>query len=93
MRAGRDGDVDLHALVDSLAGKVVMAEGGPTIAGKLATLGLLNELFITVSPRVIAGDAARITHGADADPVAWELRHGFADDDGYLFLRYARRAS
>ncbi|HEX4492662.1 MAG TPA: dihydrofolate reductase family protein [Acidimicrobiia bacterium] len=85
-------DVDLRALVDHLAGKVVMAEGGPTIAGRLATLGLLDELFLTVSPRVIAGDVARVVHGADADPTPWLLRHAFADDDDFLFLRYARRA-
>jgi riboflavin biosynthesis pyrimidine reductase len=92
LRLGSGHDVDLRALVAHLAGRVVMAEGGPTIAGRLATLGLLDEYFLTVSPRVIAGDAARVVHGADADPALWNLRHAFADDDGFLFLRYARRA-
>jgi riboflavin biosynthesis pyrimidine reductase len=93
LRLGTGRDVDLRALVDQLPGKVVMAEGGPTIAGRLATLGLLDELFLTVSPRVIAGDVGRVVHGADADPALWQLRHAFADDEAFLFLRYARRAS
>jgi riboflavin biosynthesis pyrimidine reductase len=92
LRAGTGRDVDLRAVVDALDGKVVMAEGGPTIAGRLAALGLVDEFFLTVSPRVIAGDVARVAHGADADPALWHLRHAFVDDDGYLFLRYARRA-
>jgi hypothetical protein len=29
-------------------------------------------------------------HGADADPSVWDLEHGFVDDEGFLFLRYAR---
>jgi len=91
LQLGSGHDVDLRALVDRLAGQVVMAEGGPTIAGRLATLGLLDEFFVTVSPRVIAGDSARVVHGAGADPALWDLRHVFADDDGFLFLRYARR--
>jgi riboflavin biosynthesis pyrimidine reductase len=92
LRAGTGPDVDLRAVLDTLAGQVVMAEGGPTIAGRFATLGLIDEFFITVAPRVIAGDAGRVAHGADADPALWQLRHGFADDDGLLFLRYCRRA-
>jgi len=91
LRAGSDKTVDLAKLLGGLAGQVVMAEGGPTIAGRLAAAGLLDEFFLTVSPRVIGGGTARVVHGPDADPASWDLHHGFVDDDGYLFLRYARR--
>jgi hypothetical protein len=53
---------------------------------------LVDEFFVTVSPRVVAGEAARIAHGPEADPSPWTLEHGFVDDDGYLFLRYGRAA-
>ena len=75
----------------ALAGQVLVAEGGPTLAGLLAADGLLDEFFVTIAPRVIAGDSARVAHGPDADPSLWELEHGFLDDDGFLFLRYCRQ--
>jgi riboflavin biosynthesis pyrimidine reductase len=90
LRAGAGRRVDLGRVVATLAGKVVMVEGGPTLAGTVIALGLVDEFFLTVSPRVIAGDSARVVHGPDADPATWKLRHGFVDDEGYLFLRYAR---
>ena len=40
-------------------GKVLVAEGGPTLAGLLAAQGLLDEFFVTIAPRVIAGSSAR----------------------------------
>ena len=74
----------------ALAGKVIIAEGGPTLAGSLASLGLIDEFFLTVAPRVVAGDSGRVVHGPDATPAEWLLEHGFVDDEGFLFLRYAR---
>jgi riboflavin biosynthesis pyrimidine reductase len=90
IRAGHDGQVDLPALMRTLAGRVIVAEGGPTLAGVLASLGLIDEFFLTVSPRVVAGSSGRVVHGPDADPDVWHLAHGFVDDDGFLFLRYVR---
>jgi riboflavin biosynthesis pyrimidine reductase len=83
--------VDLPAMVTALAGKVIIAEGGPTLAGALASLGLIDQFFLTVAPRVVAGNSGRVVHGPDATPAEWLLEHGFVDDDGFLFLRYARR--
>jgi hypothetical protein len=56
----------------------------------MASQGLIDEFFLTLAPRVVAGGSARVVHGNNADPGAWELRHGFVDDEGFLFLRYAR---
>jgi riboflavin biosynthesis pyrimidine reductase len=91
LRAGADGVVDLEAVVAQLAGRVAVLEGGPSLAGLMLSRGLVDEFFVTVSPRVVAGEAARIAHGPDADPSPWTLEHGFVDDDGFLFLRYGRR--
>jgi riboflavin biosynthesis pyrimidine reductase len=90
LRAGDGEFVDLEAVSSALAGQVVVAEGGPTLAGLLAAGGLLDEFFVTIAPRVIAGKSARVAHGPDADASPWELAHGFLDDAGFLFLRYCR---
>lgn len=91
LRAGDEEFVDLDALAAALAGEVLVAEGGPTLAGLLVARGLVDEFFVTIAPRVIAGDSARVAHGPEADPALWDLQHGFVDEDGFLFLRYGRR--
>ncbi len=91
LRAGAGPFVDLEAVAAALAGQVIVAEGGPTLAGLLVAQGLVDEFFVTLAPRVIAGGSARVAHGPDADPSLWDLVHGFVDDDGFLFLRYCRR--
>ena len=91
LRAGDGEFVDLDAVITALAGQVLVAEGGPTLAGLLAARGLVDEFFVTIAPRVIAGDSARVAHGPEASPALWELEHGFVDDDGFLFLRYCRQ--
>jgi riboflavin biosynthesis pyrimidine reductase len=91
LRGGADSQVDLPAVLAALAGRVLVAEGGPTLAGVLVSQGLVDEFFVTIAPRVIGGDSARVVHGPDATPSLWNLEHGFVDDDGFLFLRYGRR--
>ena len=92
LRAGDGKFVDLDGGRGSVRrGRCVVAEGGPTLAGLLAAAGLIDEFFITIAPRVIAGDSARVAHGPEASPQLWELEHGFVDDDGFLFLRYCRQ--
>ena len=91
LRGGANDQVDLPAVLGALAGRVLVAEGGPTLAGVLVSQGLVDEFFVTIAPRVIAGNSARVAHGPDAAPLLWNLEHGFVDDDGFLFLRYGRR--
>jgi riboflavin biosynthesis pyrimidine reductase len=82
----------LNALMARWPGRTVLCEGGPSLNGRLIAAGLVDELFVTVSPRLLAGSSARLAHGPDqADPEPWELRHVLADGD-HLFLRYRRRA-
>ncbi|MDQ1431572.1 MAG: hypothetical protein QOF40_2174 [Actinomycetota bacterium] len=93
MRAGTDGQVDLAAVAAALPGDVLIAEGGPTLAGVLIANGLIDEFFVTIAPRVLAGSSARVAHGPDADGTLWQLEHGFVDDEGFLFLRYTQTGS
>jgi riboflavin biosynthesis pyrimidine reductase len=90
LRIGDGGLADLTMLVRELRGQVVLLEGGPSLAGAMVALGLVDEFFHTAAPMVVAGESARVVHGPPADARIWGLMHGFCDDAGYLFLRYAR---
>jgi len=45
----------------------VLVEGGPTLLGEIAAAGVLDELCLTWSPLIVAGEAPRIVHGAPAE--------------------------
>ena len=85
------GRVDLVALLRSLRQergiKALLCEGGPTLHGALHAHGLVDELFLTIAPKLAGGDAPRIIEGelpAVADlELAWLL-----EQDGELFARY-----
>jgi 5-amino-6-(5-phosphoribosylamino)uracil reductase len=90
LRVGAAGAVDLTAFVRTLAGQVAMLEGGPRLAGEMLALGLVDEFFHTIAPYAVGGESARVAHGPVAEAARWRLQHTFADEDGYLFARYAR---
>ena len=50
---------------------------------------LVDELCLTLSPRLVAGSAGRIAAGPDGPPREMKLTGLLAEDD-MLFLRYAR---
>lgn len=72
---------------------VVLSEGGPTVIGGLLKAGLLNELFLTLSP-ILAGrsdvaDRPGLVEGVEPHrSMSGDLlsvrKHG-----SHLFLRYA----
>ena len=84
-------DVDLTNAMEQLGtrgARNVLAEGGPTLNGALASAGLLDELCLTLSPRLASGDAKRIIAGSSLDDLeALQLR-SICEDDSFLFLRY-----
>ena len=89
-----DKDVDLTAAVDALGqrgARTVLAEGGPSLNGQLAAANLLDELSLTLSPRLVGGDARRIVHGpALTGSHQLDLR-SVCEDEGFLFLRFQTR--
>jgi len=93
VESGPQGRVDLPALLRSLREEGVgtlLCEGGPTLHGALQTAGLVDELFLTIAPKLSGGGAPRILEGelpAVAEfELAWLLEH-----EGELFARYSRR--
>jgi len=85
------GELDLAALLAKLKTEHgvarVLCEGGPTLIGSLARAGLLDELFLTLSPRLSGGDGLRPVPNVGAKPRELSLL-AHAEEDGYLFTRY-----
>ena len=89
--AAPDGRPSLPAAIAALgtAGMTrVLSEGGPAVLGGLIGAGLVDELFITVSPLLVGGEGPRIV-GAPAYDAAVPLRLvEVLGAGGELFLRY-----
>jgi riboflavin-specific deaminase-like protein len=72
--------------------RLLLCEGGPTVFGALLHEGLVDELFLTISPKLAGGGTGpTITSGPELPELLeldlrWALEH-----EGTLFLRYATR--
>ena len=87
-----DRDVDLAAALAALGDRgfqAVLAEGGPTLNGQLAGAGLLDEVCLTLSPRLAGGSAKRILDGLSLSAVEGLRLCSVCEQDEYLFLRYS----
>lgn len=68
----------------------LLTEGGPRLLGQLVAAGVLDELCLTVSPMLTAGDAQRIAGGPSiAVPARFELT-SLLEEAGFLYSRYRR---
>jgi riboflavin biosynthesis pyrimidine reductase len=84
--------VDLAAALDALRDRGldrVLCEGGPHLFGDLAAAGLVDELCLALSPTLAGPGAGRIISGAHAPARPLTLTQLLAEDDGFLFCRYA----
>lgn len=92
VESGPEGPVDLPALLRELRDEGVRAllcEGGPTLHGSLQAQGLVDELFLTIAPKLSGGEGPRILEGAL--PAVAELELAWLlEDEGELFARYRR---
>lgn len=70
----------------------VHSEGGPHLLGSFIEHGVLDELCLTLSPRLEGGTVRRIVDGGAVAPIGMSLAHALAADDGTLLLRYTRAA-
>jgi riboflavin-specific deaminase-like protein len=70
--------------------RALLCEGGPGLHGELEGGGIVDDLFLTIAPKLAGGEAPRILEGklpATAElELAWLL-----EQDGELFARYRRR--
>ena len=83
--------VDLAGALDALAGRGlgrVLCEGGPHLLAQFAAAGRLDELCVTISPLLAAGDSGRILAGPVLPGgLALSLGH-VLEDQGFLLCRY-----
>lgn len=91
-----DGALTLSAVLTDLAGtagaRFVLCEGGPGLLRRLIAEGCLDDLFLTISPLVVGGDAPGILTGAELPgPARLGLRATRRAGD-HLFLHYAAAA-
>jgi riboflavin-specific deaminase-like protein len=72
--------------------RTVLCEGGPTLNSYLFAAGLVDELFLTLNPKVVGGAAAlTIVAGRElVEPAELELV-SVAEGDGDLFTRWRLR--
>jgi riboflavin biosynthesis pyrimidine reductase len=70
--------------------RVVQAEGGPTLNAALLAADAVDELNLTISPRMVGGDSPRVVHGAAALDARFTLAHLLADDEQFVFGRWVR---
>ena len=67
----------------------VLCEGGPRLNTALAAAGLLDELCLTVSPRLVGGDARHMLDGPEPAAGGLPMRlHAAYEEEGFLFLRH-----
>lgn len=71
----------------------VQVEGGPRLSGALAAAGVLDEVCLTVSPQLRAGQSSGFVAGPQLDPpLALQLAHTLVAGDD-LLLRYVREGT
>ncbi|MFC8915239.1 pyrimidine reductase family protein [Streptomyces sp. WAC05374] len=91
--AGDGPGVDPGRALAALAGRGLtrqLTEGGPRLLGQFVAAGVLDELCLTVSPLLTAGDAQRISGGpVIAVPERYALA-SLLEEEGFLFTRYTR---
>lgn len=87
-----EGSVDLAAAFDRLkmAGhNWLLLEGGPALNADVVRGGLLDELCLTLSPRLVAGAGPRVVAGPELDPPMGLEVASLLEEDGFLFFRLA----
>ncbi len=89
-----DGAVDLAAALRHLRKergvRALLCEGGPRLHAELQAGGLVDDLFLTIAPKLVGGEAPRIVEGALPGIAALELAW-LLEENGELFARYSRR--
>jgi riboflavin-specific deaminase-like protein len=99
IRARREGRLDLPSamaqLRERLGVKTVLCEGGPHLNTQLLAAGLVDEIFLSLAPKLAGGDASgealRILAGMDLDPPIDLQLLGVLEHESHLFLRYGVR--
>jgi riboflavin biosynthesis pyrimidine reductase len=84
-------DLDLVAGAATLRGRhgvrAMLLEGGPTVLAAMVNAGLVDELFLSISPLLVGGDEPSLLEGTALDPPRRLALVSVLEEEGYLFLR------
>lgn len=69
--------------------RALLSEGGPHLHEQMQADGLVDDLFLTIAPKLSGGDAPRIVEGPLPEVAELELAW-LLEEDGELFARYRR---
>jgi riboflavin biosynthesis pyrimidine reductase len=69
--------------------RALLSEGGPHLHAQMQADGLVDDLFLTIAPKLSGGGAPRIVEGALPEIAELELAW-LLEEDGELFARYRR---
>jgi riboflavin-specific deaminase-like protein len=88
--------LDLRAMLGELRGRYgvrsILCEGGPHLNGTLLAEGLVDELFLSLAPKLAGGEAPlTIVEGGPLPDVADMELAWLLESEGHLFLRYRVR--
>lgn len=88
--------VDPHTMISALTERGlprVLCEGGPHLFGDLIDTDLVDELCVTTSPHLVAGQGGRMA-ASSADALRRMRRAALlTDQDGFLYARWVRDRS
>jgi riboflavin-specific deaminase-like protein len=70
--------------------RALLCEGGPGLHGELEAAGLVDELFLTIAPKLSGGRAPHILEGELLEVAGLDLVW-LLEREGELFTRYRRR--
>ena len=102
VRTAREGSLDLPAALAELRERfgvrTLLCEGGPHLNSHLLAAGIVDELFLTLSPKLAggeptSGEALRILAGPALEPNVELVLLGALESESGLFLRYGVCAS
>lgn len=79
----------LHHLRQERGVRALLSEGGPHLHDQLQADGLVDDLFLTIAPKLSGGEAPRILEGPLPEVAELELIW-LLEEDGELFARYRR---
>lgn len=89
-----EGRVDLERALAWLRAergvRSVLCEGGPVLHGELQSRGLVNEVFLTIAPKLAGREERSILSAPLPDVIALELIW-LLESDGELYARYGVR--
>ncbi len=94
VRSSRAGQLDLTAalaeLHTRLGVRTLLCEGGPHLNGQLLAAGLVDELFLSLAPKLAGGaaESLRIVSGPEFDPPLQMRLLSVLESEGQLLLRY-----